>query len=294
MSFSAGISAGCKINLRLKVTSVRPDGYHDLDTIFLPLAFPCDRLRVDFAAGESIALECDRFPAEDAEKNLAVKAARLYAEKAQILPEWKISLEKNIPVAAGLGGGSSDAGCVLSLLNEHYRKFSPSELAEIAVSLGADVPFFLERRPVRATGIGEKFSDFVIPRPMPEILLVYPGFPVSAKWAYQNLDAGCIGEGVPISPDDYAAAFAAPETADWDELLRNDLTVTLWKKFPLCRLIKDFILSHGGWAVQFSGSGSSLFAFFGDAGSAADCAAGLRSSQYGNSCTRIFTKDKEW
>ena len=294
MSFSTGISAGCKINLRLKVTSVRPDGYHDLDTIFLPLAFPCDRLRVDFAAGGGIAFECDRFPAADAEKNLAVKAARLYAEKAQILPAWKIFLEKNIPIAAGLGGGSSDAGCVLSLLNEHYRKFSPSELAEIAVSLGADVPFFLEKRPVRARGVGEKFSDFVIPGKMPEILLVYPGFPVSAKWAYQALDPLYIGEGKTVAPEDYAAAFASPEKADWDELLRNDLAFALWKKFPLCRVIKYFILDHGGWCVQFSGSGSSLFALFGDSGSAAGCAANLRQSVFGSSCTRIFTSNKEW
>ena len=294
MSFSVEISAGCKINLRLKVTSVRSDGYHDLDTIFLPVSFPCDRISMDFSAGEGIAFECDAFSSQESGTNLAVKAAQLYADKARIAPQWKISLDKHIPIAAGVGGGSSDAAGVLKLLNDHFQKFSSSELAELALSLGADVPFFLEKRPVRARGVGEKFSDFVIPGKMPEILLVYPGFPVSAKWAYQALDPLYIGEGKTVAPEDYAAAFASPEKADWDELLRNDLAFALWKKFPLCRVIKYFILDHGGWCVQFSGSGSSLFALFGDSGSAAGCAANLRQSVFGSSCTRIFTSNKEW
>lgn len=294
MSFSAEISAGCKINLRLKVTSVRPDGYHDLDTVFLPVSFPFDRIAMDFSAGEGIAFECDAFSPQESGANLAVKAAQRYADRARIAPQWKILLEKNIPIASGVGGGSSDAAGVLKLLNDHYQKFSSSELAELALSLGADVPFFLEKRPVRARGVGEKFSDFIIPGKMPEILLVYPGFPVSAKWAYQALDPRYIGDGEPIGPEDYAAAFAAPEKADWNELLRNDLAFALWKKFPLCRLIRDFILDHGGWCVQFSGSGSSLFALFGDSCCAADCAAKLRKSEFGSSCTRIFTSNKEW
>lgn len=290
----AGLCAAGKINLRLKVTARRPDGYHELDTLFYPLDFPADRVVIDFAAPSGISFECSREIPGVGQQNLAFLAAERYAVRAAVEPHWKIFLDKIIPVAAGCGGGSSDAAAVLRLLNEHYRILSGTELAELALTLGADVPFFLERRPLRATGVGEIFEDFQIPGKMPEILVVYPGFPVSAKWAYQALNADIIGRGKTVVPEDYTAAFADPYHADWEELVRNDLAVALWKKFPLCRMLKRFIMERGAWCVQVSGSGSSLFALFGDAQTAMMCAGALRQSRFGNSCTRIFTGGKEW
>ena len=147
---------------------------------------------------------------------------------------------------------------------------------------------------MRATGIGEKLIDFELPEKMPEILLVNPGFPVSAKWAYQHLDTKYIGTDAGVTAEDYKKAFAAPETADWEYLLRNDLAFALWEKFPMCRLLKKFMLERGAWAVQISGSGSSLYALFADSNSAAECAVKLRESDFGNAYTRIFTGGKEW
>lgn len=295
MNFSAAsLCAGGKINLRLKVTARRPDGYHELDTIFCPLEFPFDRVGIDFDAVKGISLFCNSPETGDERSNLAFRAAERYAERSGIVPQWKISLEKGIPVAAGCGGGSSDAAAVLTLLNRHYRRLSENELAELALTLGADVPFFLKRRPLRATGIGEQFEEFPLPEKMPEIMVVYPGFPVSAKWAYQALETQYIGAGKTIAPADYLAAFADPEHADWDELLRNDLAFALWEKFPLLRMLKQFISEHGAWGVQISGSGSSLFALFGDAESASLCAGVLRRSGFSTPYTRIFAGGKEW
>ena len=286
--------AGGKINLRLKVTGKRQDGYHELDTIFYPFAFPADKITIDSVGTLGTELVCSQYIPGDSSRNLALLAAQRYAAETGIAARWRITLEKVLPIAAGFGGGSSDAAAVLKMLNDHFQLLDDTSLAEIALSLGADVPFFLKNSPVRATGIGEVFENFALPEKMPELLLVYPGFPVSAKWAYQNLAPENIGGGVPVTPADYISAFSDPGNADWDELVRNDLAFALWEKFPVLRLLKRFILDRGAWCVQISGSGSGMFALFGDPDAAGECAGALRKSVYGNPCTRIFTKGKEW
>ena len=187
MSFSETISSSCKINLRLKVTRKRSDGYHELDTIFVPLPFPADNIVIKEQEESGVSFFSPEFPDLPAENNLAVKAALSYASAAGISPRWHIELEKSVPVAAGLGGGSADAAAVLRLLDRRYRALPEEKLAELAVKLGADVPFFLKNRPMRARGIGEELENFVLPENMPEILIVFPGFPISARWAYQAL-----------------------------------------------------------------------------------------------------------
>ena len=294
MKLLAVASANGKINLRLKVTARRPDGYHELDTIFYPLDFPADKIVLYEKSSDGVSFDCEAFPGLPAENNLAVRAALRYAECAGITPRWHIALDKKLPIAAGVGGGSSDAAAVLGALNDIYSKLTGDELADIAVKLGADVPFFLKKRPMRAAGIGEKLTDFELNCPMPEILLIYPGFPVSAKWAYQHLDAQYIGQDAGVAAADYRRAFAEPDKADWEYLVRNDLAFALWKKFPLCDLLKDFMLAKEAWTVQISGSGSSLFALFPSKESAAECAGKLRKSEFGNPYTRIFTGGKEW
>lgn len=286
--------AGGKINLRLKVTARRPDGFHELDTIFYPLDFPADEVTVDFDAAPGIELVCNQYIPGGNERNLALLAAQRYAEKSTVPGHWQISLKKNLPIAAGFGGGSSDAGAVLQILNERYNALSGDQLAELALSLGADVPFFLKRLPVRATGVGEIFENFTLTAKMPAVLLVHPGFPVSAKWAYQQLSPEHIGVGNRVAPADYEAAFADPANADWDELLRNDLAFALWEKFPLLRLLKNFILEHGAWAVQISGSGSGMFALFETPAAASSCAAALRQSHWGTAYTGIFAGNQAW
>ena len=294
MSPAETISSSCKINLRLKVTRKRADGYHELDTIFVPLPFPADNIVIKEQARSGVSFFSPAFPDVPAENNLAVKAALSYAAAAGIEPHWHIGLDKTVPVAAGLGGGSADAAAVLKLLDTRYKAVNRSELEKIAVKLGADVPFFLWNRPMRARGIGEKLEEFALPDNMPEILMIFPGFPVSARWAYQALAKENIFPDEGVTAEDFRKAFAHPEGADWEYLVRNDLAFAVREKFPLVEIIRKALLDNGAWCAQVSGSGSSLFALFPDTETAGKAAAALRQSALGTAYTRIFTGGREW
>lgn len=290
MNWHEQSNCGCKINLRLKVTARRPDGFHELSTLFYPLEFPGDVLEIS-GGSPGLSLNVPGFPELETPGNLVLKAAQLFAGLSGIDPEWSFTLHKYAPIAAGIGGGSADAACVLRMLNEHYRVFTPEKLAEIAVSLGADVTFFLTRKPAWATGIGEKLEFLETDPVLPEVLLVYPGFPVSAKWAYANMAPELISPDDPDIKNRFDSAFSEPAAAEWDNLCRNDLAPALWKKFPLLRSIRQKLISSGALTVQVSGSGSSLFALFAHG---ADKAAGMLKSEFGNmKQMRIFTGDKE-
>ena len=167
-----------KINLYLKVTGRRENGYHELESLFLPLACPAD----------DVAVDCDMLPGAitvgtsdimipGGLQNIAGKAAELWAKKSGTVPHWDINIAKNIPVAAGMGGGSSDAAAVLKLLNDHAGKpLNDIELRNAALELGADVPFFLDARPAIMTGIGE------IAEPLEFALSIrIPGFAAAAR-----------------------------------------------------------------------------------------------------------------
>ena len=218
------MKSGGKINLFLRVTGCRADGYHTLETLFLPLDSPADELTVEFAAAPGIVLECgDRELAGNA--NLAYRAAERYAAASGIRPSWNIRLEKRIPVAAGLGGGSADAAAVLTLLERHYGALGAEGLKRLARSLGADVPFFLDRRPMVGRGIGDELTPLAGALPKLHFMLVNPGFPVSAKWAYDHLAAGA-EEGATL--EHLLAALSAHDWAGVAANIRNDLAPALW------------------------------------------------------------------
>ena len=158
MKWHKSINCGCKINLRLKVTGKRADGLHELSSCFLYLPFPGDLLTVHDA--DTLTLECPGFPELENKSNLVWRAAELFAAAAGIPPAWHITLKKCVPIAAGLGGGSADAGALFALLNEHYAALPQDELEKLAFSLGADVPFFLKRQSAWVTGAGEYFEYF--------------------------------------------------------------------------------------------------------------------------------------
>lgn len=252
------LNCGCKINLRLKVTGKRPDKLHTLSSCFLFLEHPGDTLEFSHCAGPGIFFDCPGFPELCGEKNLVYRAAALYAEKAGLAPAWKIVLHKHVPLAAGLGGGSAGAGGILSLLNSIYHSFTPEELNAVAFSLGADVPFFLHRRAAWVTGAGEFFEEIPELPPIPEILIVNPGFPVSAKWAYTRMAEEL------KTPDDakFKEEFISGKISSWSDFCRNDLAPALYEKFPLLVMMRSCLEELGALAVQVSGSGSSLFALF--------------------------------
>ncbi len=248
-------AAPAKINLQLKVTARRPDGYHELQISFLPLLELCDEIELEFKP-DQLRVRCAGSGVPQDGDNICGRAACAYLLAARIPCEWIFTIHKKIPVAAGLGGGSSDAAAVLRMLNRHYQALSEEKLFELAAGLGADVPFFLNPRPASATGVGEKLVPLDFKLPELPLLLVNPAFPVSAAWAYRHLDPVLIGPGKPLhggSLDEIAAQ------------VRNDLEFAVIEKFPLLRMIRRTMFEQGAAAACVSGSGPTMFALCRDA-----------------------------
>ena len=188
------VVAGCKINLGLRITGVREDGYHELDSLFWPLSRPCDRLHISKTDGNGLVVHCDA-PGIDPERNTLSTAYAALAQHAPGLPGVEVTLRKGIPSGAGLGGGSSDAAALLLWLNERLAKpLSEEALAEVALHVGADTPFFLKNTPCRVRGIGE-----IIEPCMPQeflgrqLVLVCPEIHASTPQAYADYDAAMAG-----------------------------------------------------------------------------------------------------
>ena len=240
----------------------RKDGYHLLDTLMLPVSLydELDIRRVKRAprGKESrIAISCDHPLIPRGEKNLAFGAAQLVLP--HIDERWAIDIHirKRIPVGAGLGGGSTDAAATLVGLNRLFNLGLPeAHLEKLALSLGADVPFFVRARPARARGIGERLSPI---RELPRFWLVilYPGFPVSTAGIYQSLAATLTKTRVNTS---IAASLKSPDTIA--SLLRNDLETVALKMHPGIGLLKNKLLREGAAGGLMSGSGSAVFGIF--------------------------------
>ena len=269
-----------KVNLSLAVTARRPDGYHDLDSLFYPFREPSDEIAFEDAPESAgIVIRCDApgVPLEP-EKNLCGKAVIAYCKAAGIpLPGLVIHLKKNTPVAAGMGGGSADGAAVLRLMQEKYGALTEKQLEETAFSLGADVPFFLTPRPSYVTGAGEHRVPLEgLPDRLP-LLLAAPLFPVSAAWAYQHLDlAKAMAE--PPRTMELAEALRRRDYPAAAGLMRNDLEHALFAKFPLLGLLRAFLLENGALRAMISGSGPTLLSLFPDEAAAeAVCARGSAS-----------------
>jgi 4-diphosphocytidyl-2-C-methyl-D-erythritol kinase len=239
-----------KVNLYLRVVGRRPDGYHEVVTVMQPLTL-ADALSVTLA-GTGISLTCDHPDLPLGEENLVWRAARRFQEETGLTPGVRLSLTKRIPVAAGLGGGSSDAAGTLLALNELAGKpLGPGQLQRLASQLGADVPFFLGRTPAVGRGIGTQLSPVTL---LPYwYLLVNPGVPLSTRWVYENLDL---------------AGLPGPPTAEtWDPELpeswvRNDLGAVALKRFPELAELLAGLKEAGARCQGISGSGPTLFGLF--------------------------------
>ena len=248
-----------KINLFLEIKGKRPDSWHEILTLFYPVTALSDRVELSFG-GEGIRIECPVSGVPLNEDNLMAKAANaFYAAAGRPCPGMTIHLEKNLPVAGGMGGGSSDAGAVLDLLQRHSGiELSPEKLAAAALSAGSDVPFFLNPVPSVGRGRGEILQETALPENLP--LLLIPGvFPISAAWGYRHW------QDVPRSGryelDALLKALAAGDYAAAGGLLCNDLEGAAVRKFPL--LARFFgLLRESGGAPLMSGSGSTVFALY--------------------------------
>jgi 4-diphosphocytidyl-2-C-methyl-D-erythritol kinase len=239
-----------KVNLYLRVAGRRPDGYHEVVTVMQPLTL-ADQLTVTLA-GNGISLRCDRPDLPQGAQNLVWRAARQFQEETGLTPGVRLSLSKRIPVAAGLGGGSSDAAGTLLALNELTGKpLSQGRLHRLASLLGADVPFFLTRGPAVGRGTGTQLSAVTL---LPYwYLLVNPGVPLSTRWVYENLELA----GLPPPPATETWDPERPET--W---VRNDLGTVAVKRFPELTQLLAELNDAGAWCRGISGSGPTLFGLF--------------------------------
>ncbi|MBW1915732.1 MAG: 4-(cytidine 5'-diphospho)-2-C-methyl-D-erythritol kinase, partial [Deltaproteobacteria bacterium] len=233
------IRTPAKINTLLKVTGRRPNGYHELVSIMIPVEI-FDLLEFEILQEKAIWIQSTGYHVPNDEKNLVHRAARSFLSRTGISHGVSIRLEKNIPVAAGLGGGSSDAAATLLMLNRvNSMPLTESDLREIAVELGADVPFFLNCMPSLATGIGEIIEPL---EGWPEFwyVIVTPPIRISTMWVYQNLKL----ELTTKSSDCILANFRS-ETFKVENVLENDLENVTCAKFPIINTLKKLLVDAG-------------------------------------------------
>ena len=255
------VKAPAKINLFLRVVGRRPDGYHEIES-FMQKVELADQLHI-FAEGDKITLSCPGTDLPEDEGNLVFRAAQLFFKTTGIQPGVRIVLEKNIPVAAGLGGGSSDAAAALLGLNDLFAgQLTQDQLQKMAVNLGADVPFFVKPcSAAMAAGIGEQLQEM---EPLTDIriLLVNPGFAVSTKWVYENLplttnsNPYILARGRKL-PDDFFSNLLALSNEQG-----NDLEAVTIKRYPQIGEIKESMRQAGAATVLMSGSGPTVYGLF--------------------------------
>jgi len=256
--------APAKINLSLHVLGKRPDGYHEVAMLMVPLSFG-DTVTLRLRQEPGIEIDCSGVELAPGEENIAVRAARRMVERSGYAGGLTMTIDKQIPVAAGLGGGSSDAAAVLCGLNRLLELgLSEAELMAEGVRLGADVPFFVRGVPAWATGIGERL-EAVENLPSAWYVLVNPGFAVSTAWVYGNL--GLTTPGATTKMPRFSGLI--------DEvvgLLHNDLEAVTASRYPEIGELKAELLRLGACGALMSGSGPTVFGVFADEASAQQAA----------------------
>ena len=250
---SLSLLAPAKINLFLLINGRRLDGYHLVFTMFQKISL-WDEIELSVGQGEKkgIYLECPDSELISGPDNLAYQASELFLEKAGLDLAVKILLKKRIPIGGGLGGGSSDAASVLKGLNELAGfPFNGASLHLLGCSLGADVPFFLLEAPAAVgRGIGTELEVVNVPHGW--YVLVYPGFSISTRWAYENYV---------LTGQDQDTIFDAGEVIQAAMWL-NDLEKVIIGKYPEIGRIKDELMALGAEAALMSGSGSTVLGAF--------------------------------
>lgn len=255
------VQAPAKVNLALYILGKRSDGYHDLDTVMQKLDL-VDTLTLSRCEKPGIQLSCPGSDLPEDASNLIWKAATAFLQEAGLEKEYGVSivLDKKIPVAAGLGGGSSDAASVLTGMDRLLQTgLSQGTLLRMAKSLGADVPFFVVPHPaVRATGIGDKMSPLESLANC-SLLLVNPGFSVSTAWVYKNFT---LTRG---AKDSNLSDWRKNDSMNGKQCsLYNDLESVTIKQYPEIEAIKRFMLDSGASGALMSGSGPTVFGIFPD------------------------------
>ena len=243
----------CKINLGLHIVGKRPDGYHNIETVFYPIAV-CDKLEINTAekfsfSQNGIQLECAY------SDNLCVKAYNMIKKDFPNIGNVDIKLTKNIPFGAGLGGGSADAAFTLTMVNEIFElNLSYEQLTDYARKLGADCAFFIQNSPAYATQKGDVFETCNISLKDYSLLLVKPDIFISTPEAYSGTK--------PHKPTKDLRNILSQPIETWKNNLVNDFEESIFAKYPLLSEIKDMLYCQGALYASMSGSGSSMFGIF--------------------------------
>jgi len=243
----------CKINLGLSILAKRADGYHELETVFYPIAVS-DALEILPAANLTMTQSGIAVPGDPAQ-NLCLKAYHLLKKDFPALPAVQMHLHKNIPMGAGLGGGSSDGTSTLLILNQQFSLgLNDQQLIDYASQLGSDCPFFVYNKACHATGRGEILTPIHLDLSNYQFLLVHPGVHIATAWAFQQLN--------PHTKSESIQAIIEKPITDWKNYLINDFEAPVFKAEPTLSAIKDQLYQLGAMYASMSGSGSSLFGIF--------------------------------
>lgn len=244
-----------KLNLGLNIVSKRPDGYHNIETIFYPIPVN-DALEITPA--ESTSFHQSGIPINTpAEKNIVMKALRKLEEQYAV-PPLQIHLLKKIPFGAGLGGGSADAAFLLKMVNEEAGLgLNEEELEKIAAGIGADCPFFIRNKPVFASGTGNIFEPIELSLAGYHLCLVKPDIAVSTPQAYALV--------TPQVPAVSLKEIVRLPVEEWKTCMVNDFEASVFPKHPAIAGIKQALYSAGAVYASMSGSGSSVFGLFKEA-----------------------------
>ncbi len=257
-----------KINLSLRILGKRPDGFHEIETRLVRLAFG-DTVEIEhLGVGTSVNFTCSDPTVPSDESNLALKALRAFESRVGTQSSWRIHLEKRIPHGAGLGGGSSNAATVLRAANElSGSPLALPQLLELAAQIGSDVPCFLLDSPAAdGTGRGEIVQPADFPHQL-HLVLIKPPFPIPTPWAYKNW----------ADSREVPGVLYAPQLCEWGTMV-NDLERPVFQKYLLLPALINWLLEHGETrAALMSGSGSTLFAITDTAAQAAELAEKARA-----------------
>jgi 4-diphosphocytidyl-2-C-methyl-D-erythritol kinase len=247
----------CKINLGLHVLGRRADGYHDLATIFLPVADMTDELEVESAVEVRMVqtgLALDNAPAD----NICLRAWQVMHDEYGI-PPVEIRLTKRIPFGAGLGGGSADAAFTLRMLNEMFALgLDDARLERYAARLGADCAFFVKNRPAYATGIGDQLEELELRIPNFEIKIEIPeGEHVSTKEAYAGIDNSTF-----LIPHSSLKEAVRRPIEEWRDFIVNDFEASVFPAHPAIAALKEDMYRRGALYASMTGSGAAVFGIF--------------------------------
>ena len=266
-----------KINIGLFVTERRPDGYHNLETVFYPVGIECGMPHQPDPFDDILEITTDKGPVSGCrfqfvgrridcppQKNLIVKATTLFLKRYNDNFEdiakygmFEITLDKHLPDGAGMGGGSADASFILSMLNDITgNKFNEDQLLEMAMRLGADCPFFLENRPCFANGIGEKLTPIDLNLKGYPLLIVKPDIHVSTAEAFS---------GITPSPAPFDLRYLPYlPIEEWKDKINNDFERTVFQRYPELAEIKSSLYESGAVYASMTGSGSAIYGIYAD------------------------------